>query len=314
MQSTNHVFMVRPKRFGYNPQTAQDNTFQSIPGEQPQAEIALKALAEFDAMVAAMRTKGIDVTVFEENLDTPGPTPDVVFPNNWISTHPNGTIILYPMRWENRQWERRADVVAKLKSTNQVAQVLDLSFNEKQGKYLEGTGSMIIDHVNCIIYAALSERTQEALTNEVGKQLGYRVLTFTPNRYTSATGVEAAIYHTNVMMCIATDLVVVCIDAIVPEDRERVVKSLTQSGKLIVEISLYQMLESFCGNMLEVQGPTGLPYLLMSTTAYVALTAKQRETIAQHNQILHFPIPTIEKYGGGSVRCMVAENFLPLAH
>ncbi len=314
MQSTNHVFMVRPKRFGYNPQTAQDNTFQSIPGEQTQEEIAIKALAEFDAMVTEMRNKGIDVTVFEENLDTPGITPDVVFPNNWISTHSNGTVILYPMRWENRQWERRADVVAKLKSTYQVAQLLDLSPNEKQGKYLEGTGSMIIDHVNGIIYAALSERTQEALTNEVGKQLGYQVVTFSPNRYTSAAGVEAAIYHTNVMMCIATNLVVICTDAIVPEDTERVVKSLTQSGKEIVEISLNQMLESFCGNMLEVQGPTGLPYLLMSTTSYGALTAKQLEVIKRHNQILYFAIPTIEKYGGGSVRCMVAENFLPQAH
>jgi hypothetical protein len=311
MQSTNHVFMVRPKRFGYNPQTAQDNTFQSIPGEQTQEYIALKALAEFDAMVAVMRSKGIDVTVFEENLDTPGPTPDVVFPNNWISTHSNGSVILYPMRWENRQWERREDVVAKLESTNQVAQVLDLSTNEKQGKYLEGTGSMIIDHANGIIYAALSERTQEVLTNQVGKQLGYKVVTFSPKRYTSATGVEAAIYHTNVMMCIATDLVVICIDAIVPEDRDRVVASLMQSGKEIMEISLNQMLESFCGNMLEVQSPNGLPYLLMSTTAYEALTANQRNAIAQHNQILHFAIPTIKKYGGGSVRCMVAENFLP---
>jgi hypothetical protein len=314
MQSTNHVFMVRPKRFGYNPQTAQDNTFQSIPGEQTQEEIAIKALAEFDAMVTDMRNKGIDVTVFEENLNAPGITPDVVFPNNWISTHSNGIIILYPMRWENRQWERREDIVALLKSRCQVSQLLDLSSSEKQGQYLEGTGSMIIDHINGTIYAAISERTQKALTNEVGKQLGYQVVTFSPNRYTSATGVEAAIYHTNVMMCIATNLVVVCIDAIVPEDRERVLASLKQSGKEIVEISLTQMLESFCGNMLEVQGPTGLPYLLMSTTAYGALTAKQRETILQHNQILHFPIPTIEKYGGGSVRCMVAENFLPLAH
>jgi hypothetical protein len=314
MQSTNHVFMVRPKRFGYNPQTAQDNTFQSIPGEQTQEEIAIKALAEFDAMVTDMRNKGIDVTVFEENLTAPGITPDVVFPNNWISTHSNGIIILYPMRWENRQWERREDIVALLKSRCQVSQLLDLSSSEKQGQYLEGTGSMIIDHINGTIYAAISERTQKALTNEVGKQLGYQVVTFSPNRYTSATGVEAAIYHTNVMMCIATNLVVVCIDAIVPEDRERVLASLKQSGKEIVEISLTQMLESFCGNMLEVQGPTGLPYLLMSTTAYGALTAKQRETILQHNQILHFPIPTIEKYGGGSVRCMVAENFLPLAH
>lgn len=310
MQSTNHVFMVRPKRFGYNPQTAQDNTFQSLPGEQSQDEIAQLALAEFDAMVASMRSHGIDVKVFEENLDTPEPTPDVVFPNNWISTHADGSVILYPMRWENRQLERRMDVVDYLKNKGGLQQLLDLSPNEQQGHYLEGTGSMIIDHDNGIIYAALSERTQQVLTDEVGKQLGFKVITFSPNRYTSASGVEAAIYHTNVMMCIATDLVVICIDAIVPEDRERVVGSLEQSGKIIVEISLAQMLESFCGNMLEVQSPSGLPYLLMSTTAYSALTALQLNIIEQHNQILHFGIPTIERYGGGSVRCMVAENFI----
>ncbi len=311
MQSTNHVFMVRPHRFGYNPQTAQDNTFQSLPGEQSQEEIAQLATAEFDAMVAAMRDKGIDVKVFEENLDTPEATPDVVFPNNWISTHSNGNVILYPMRWENRQLERREDVVNFLKEREQVNHVIDLSPNEKQGHYLEGTGSMIIDHDNGIVYAALSERTQAPLTKMVGEQLGFKVVTFKPNRYTGANGAEAAIYHTNVMMCIATDVVVICPEAIVPEDRERVLNVLRESGKIIVPITLNQMLESFCGNMLEVQAPKGLPYLLMSTTANNALTTAQRKEIEQHNQILHFDIPTIEKYGGGSVRCMVAENFLP---
>lgn len=271
------------------------------------------ATAEFDVMVAAMRRKGIEVKVFEENLDTPEPTPDVVFPNNWISTHANGLVILYPMRWENRQLERRQDVVDYLRRHYKVANVIDLSPYEKQGQYLEGTGSMILDHDNGIIYAALSERTQAPLAEKVGQQLGFRVVSFLPNRYTGPNGAEAAIYHTNVMMCIATDLVVICPEAIVPDDRERVLNELKQTGKEIIEISLTQMLEGFCGNMLEVQAPQGLPYLLMSTTAYNALSEGQRKTISTHNQILHFDIPTIEKYGGGSVRCMVAENFLTVS-
>lgn len=312
MQSTNHVFMIRPKRFGYNPQTAQDNTFQSLPGEQPQHVVAQLATTEFDAMVSSMGSKGIDVKVFEENLNTPEPTPDVVFPNNWISTHANGKVILYPMRWENRQLERRDDVVDYLKSHYQVSEVVDMSTYEKQGHYLEGTGSMIIDHDNGIIYAALSERTQAMLTDLVGEKLGFEVVNFMPNRYKGPNGVEAAIYHTNVMMCIATDLVVICPEAIVPTDREKVLDSLNESGREVVEISLSQMLEGFCGNMLEVQAPQGLPYLLMSTTAHNALSETQRKAISNYNQILHFDIPTIEKYGGGSVRCMVAENFLPV--
>lgn len=269
------------------------------------------ATAEFDAMVAAMHSKGIKVKVFEENLNTPEPTPDVVFPNNWISTHANGLVILYPMRWYNRQLERRGDVVDYLKSHFKVSEVVDLSPYEKQGQYLEGTGSMIIDHDNGIIYAALSERTQAGLAEKVGELLGYKAVTFMPNRYKGPNGIEAAIYHTNVMMCIGTDLVVICPEAIVPNDRERVLDTLKKTGKAVVAISLTQMLEGFCGNMLEAQAPQEKPYLLMSTTAYGYLTDEQRKTINSHNQILHFPIPTIEKYGGGSVRCMVAENFLP---
>lgn len=303
--------MIRPHRFGYNPQTAQDNTFQSLPGEQSQEDVAQLATAEFDAMVGSMRAQGIDVKVFEENLDTPEATPDVVFPNNWVSTHANGNVIIYPMRWANRQLERREDVVIFLKENYKVSKVIDISAQEKQGQYLEGTGSMIIDHVNGIVYAALSERTQALLTQTVGEQLDCRVVSFKPNRYKGANGAEAAIYHTNVMMCIASDLVIICPEAIIPEDRERVLNALRASGKIIVPITLEQMLESFCGNMLEVQAPEGLPYLLMSTTAYNALTTAQRQEIEQHNQMLHFGIPTIEKYGGGSVRCMVAENFLP---
>lgn len=304
-QSTNHILMIRPVRFEANLQTAVSNAFQQlgkIDAEQAQA----RAVEEFDALVAALQEAGVDVQVFD---DTAAPhTPDAIFPNNWVSFHADGSVVLYPMEAENRRQERRLDVIQALEDRIgfRLGNLVDYSHHERHGRYLEGTGSLVLDRVNRIAYACLSPRTDADVLHEWAKDLGYEVLAFS-----AVDRAGQAIYHTNVMMCIGTDFAVVCSDAIVKrEERDAVLARLQATGHRIVEISIEQM-NAFAGNMLEVRGHDGIRLLAMSRQAHECLTDAQREALEKTVRIVSSPINVIEDCAGGSVRCMMAEVYLP---
>ncbi|TGE25025.1 amidinotransferase [Hymenobacter aquaticus] len=305
MQSASTVFLVRPIRFGFNPETAGSNHFQRVIAGLSDAQVQEKAFAEFDAMVATLRAHGMQVLVFD---DTPEPAkPDAVFPNNWGSFHADGRVVLYPMCAPNRRPERRPDILARLGQQFALRDVVDLSAYEQQGQFLEGTGSLIFDHVHRVVYACLSVRTDAGLLTEVAARLGYRPVAFHAH---DARG--QLIYHTNVMMCVGAGFAVVCLASITDAtERQAVADSLTATGHEIVAISLAQVAE-FAGNMLTLQ-PAGRPteLLAMSQRAHDALTPEQRLALSRYCELLPLPIPTIETIGGGSARCMLAEVFLP---
>ena len=309
MQTTSTVLMVRPANFGFNPETAENNFYQHS-DNRPAAEINRLAQHEFDGFVAMLRDQGVQVIVED---DTSEPIkPDAVFPNNWFSTHPDGRLILYPMFSPARRLERRKDIVEDLmKWKFQVDEIIDLSFFEEDGQFLEGTGSMVIDHQSKIIYACYSERTHPIPLDYLGKLLGYKVIGF--HAVHENQGVSSPIYHTNVMMHVGTDLAVVCLDSI-PKSSEKqaVQKSLTQSGKKVVPITSKQKFH-FAGNMLEVGNGGGEKFTVMSETALDSLNVGQIQLIEKYSTIISPSIPTIEKLGGGSARCMLAEIFLPKA-
>lgn len=294
--------MIRPVHFGYNEQTAGSNAFQHIDHSYSAEEIRARAQAEFDAFVDKLRGAGIDVAVFD---DTSEPhTPDAVFPNNWITTHRDGTIVLYPMQAPNRRLERRADVVRHVGQYYLAPRVLDLSAYEAEGRYLEGTGSMIMDRVHQRVYACVSPRTDAALFQWFCHEMacdGYL--------FEAVDALGQQIYHTNVMMALGTHLAVICLDAIHDlQARVRVVHSLEETGHEIVPITYSQML-SFAGNMLEVCNDRGEPFMVMSRRAFDALRPDQIATIERYAAILVGELDVIETYGGGSVRCMMAEIF-----
>jgi hypothetical protein len=302
MQTTNNIFMIRPAGFGFDPDTAGSNEFQRDTGEDA-AVVQERAEAEFYAAAEVLREKGVNVFVFE---DTIYPTkPDAVFPNNWVSFHEDGTAILYPMFAESRRAERRLDIIEALQSAFEVGEIVDLSHYENEGKFLEGTGSMVLDRVNRVAYASLSPRTDGSLLSEVCERLNYRAVTF---RSHGRSGRE--IYHTNVMMCVADDVAVVCLDAITAgAERERVAASLKETGHELVEITPEQM-ANFAGNMLSLRTNDGSEIIALSRTAFAALASDQRAAIERHRELVPIDIPTIETAGGGSVRCMIAELFL----
>lgn len=305
MQATATVFMVRPTRFTFNAETAHSNHFQGFIAGLDDAAIQARAFAEFDAMAARLRAQGVQVLVFD---DTPEPhTPDAVFPNNWGTFHPDGRVLLYPMCAANRRPERRPDILAALARQFTVREIVDFSAYEEQGRFLEGTGSIIFDHRHRVAYACLSARTDLELLNEVCARLGYTPLAFHAH---DALGQD--IYHTNVMMCVGTGFAVVCLESIPAAERTAVVASLTSTSHEIVAISREQVAR-FAGNMLELRSGAGNPLLAMSQSAYEALTPLQRHTLGQYAQLLPLAIPTIETIGGGSARCMLAEVFLPEA-
>jgi hypothetical protein len=306
MQSASTVFLVRPVRFSFNEETALSNHFQQALTGLGEEAVQAQAFAEFDAAVARLRGKGVQVLVFD---DTPEPRkPDAVFPNNWATLHPDGTVLLYPMCAPNRRAERRADILEALRADFTISQVIDLSHYEQDGRFLEGTGSIIFDHLHRVAYAGISPRTDAALFAEVAQRLGYRPVAF---HACDEQGQE--IYHTNVMMCVGARFAVVCLTSItgVPE-RAAVVGSLTATGHEIVDISLAQVAH-FAGNMLTLQPAAGPELLVMSQSACDALTAAQKETLERYCELLPLAIPTIETIGGGSARCMLAEVFLPPA-
>ena len=299
-QTTDSLLMIRPANCGYNPQTAASNSFQKRIENLSAEEVQARAVVEFDLLTAILRDSGINVFVVE---DTPEPAkPDAVFPNNWISFHPDGTIFLYPMLSEKRNAERRADIIETLRETFQIEKIVDLSKDEN--RILEGTGSMVCDHANRKIYACLSPRTDKNLLEKFASMIDYEPVTF---HCFDENG--AAIYHTNVVMCVGEKLAVVCLDTIEnAEEREKVLKNLRETDHEIIEISIEQM-NRFAGNMLEVRNVKNENFLLMSASARQSLTEKQLKQIKKHAKILSADIETIEAVGGGSVRCMLAEIF-----
>lgn len=294
--------MVRPASFGFNEQTALSNTFQSR--YQPEGiDINLQAQSEFDAAVKKLESYGVNVIVVEDDAERKNP--DAVFPNNWISMHQDGTIVLYPMCTPNRRTERRADILEMLKANYLVRKVVDLSAYENEGIILEGTGSIIFDHPNRLAYACLSPRTNKDLFTEA-----CRILEYTPVAFTAVDKQGTEIYHTNVLMCVAEKYVIICRDA-VTDAREwnLLTDTFHSTGKEIVDISFEQM-SSFAGNMLALRAEQQ-EILAMSQSAFDSLHEDQKNILQKYCTPVPLSIPTIETIGGGSARCMIAENFLP---
>jgi len=304
MQTTSHILMIRPVNFAFNSQTAVNNAFQIASDDR---DVHQKAIGEFDAFVDKLRSKKIDVIVVN---DTPAPhTPDSIFPNNWISFHSNGDIILYPMFAENRRHERKPNVIAEIRSKFSISNTIDLSHYEQQHKFLEGTGSVVLDRDKKLAYACLSPRTDEKLFNEFCRMMKYE-----PVKFHAIDSKGKAIYHTNVLMCVAESYVVICLDSI-PDSAERkmVEEKIVASGKELIEVTFEQM-NHFAGNMLQVNDADGKKYIVMSTQAYESLTREQVSKLRSYNEIIFSSLDTIEKNGGGSARCMMAEVHLPLRH
>ena len=294
--------MIRPVSFGFNEQTAGSNAFQVRNDEQ--LNIQGQALVEFDAFVDKLRTNGIDVIVID---DTPQPhTPDSIFPNNWISFHEDGKVFLYPMQAKNRRLERRIDVIEGLKKHFNIAEVDDLSHFEQKNRFLEGTGSMVLDRQNKIAYACLSPRTDIEVMHAFCEKSGY-----SPVYFHAVDGNGTAIYHTNVLMCIADKFVVICLDTVRDKQEKTALKDMfNQTGKEVIEITLPQM-NAFAGNMLELVNDKDEHLLVMSARAYQALTQVQIEKLQAYCRLVYSDLTVIENNGGGSARCMMAEICLP---
>ena len=292
--------MVRPACFGYNPESANYNTYQKK-SEEKENDIHINALAEFDTMVAILRDKGIKVTVVQDQL-VPN-KPDAIFPNNWMSTHHDGTLVLYPMMAANRRLERLNGVVELISEKFKIARTIDFSSSEQKGRFLEGTGSIVFDHMHRVAYACRSQRMDESLLKRVCGQLDYEPLVF------DAVDVDGLpIYHTNVLMAIGSGFVIVCSDSIV-HHKNKVLETLAKTDRKIIDITYTQMLQ-FAGNMLELVDSDNQKLLILSASAYGALTERQKATISERMALVPINISTIEKHGGGSVRCMMAEIFL----
>ena len=303
MQTTDTVLMIEPAAFGFNAETAQNNYFQV---NSENAETQNRALQEFNNFVEKLRNKGINVIIVKDTLEPH--TPDSIFPNNWISMHSDGTVVLYPMCAVNRRWERRNDILEILKRNFSVKEIIDFSAPENDGKFLEGTGSMIFDHDNKLAYGSVSLRLDEQLFREFCEKFGFEPVVF--HSYQTANNERLPIYHTNVMMCVADQFVVICLDCIDDEtERVNVVNAIVNSGKEIIEISKSQM-QRFAGNMLQLQNPEGKKFLVMSLSAYQSLTPEQISNIEKYSEIIYSDLETIETNGGGSARCMLAEVFL----
>ena len=294
------ILMVRPYQFYFNQQTAANNFFQSNINIENANELAI---AEFDAMVEKLRAHQIKVNVVQDTKDPS--TPDSIFPNNWVSTHTNGTLCLYPMFAENRRAERKSTVINFLQSNYKIENTLDLTDLEKEGIFLEGTGSMVLDHQNKLAYGCLSERLDKNAFNEWCVKMQFKAIAFK-----AVDDKAQPIYHTNVMMCMGDQFVVICLESIPNElEKQLVLESFKKSNKEVIEISQDQ-LNHFAGNMLQVFDINEKPHLIMSEQAYNSLKTEQVKSLEKYNPILPISIPTIEALGGGSTRCMMAEIYL----
>jgi len=292
--------MIRPLHFVYNAETAVNNSFQ-VKGDQE--NLTRKAVQEFDEFVNLLRDQGIEVTVVE---DSPDPhTPDAIFPNNWISFHSSGIYCLYPMFAPNRRKERKPEVISIVQKKFHYDHLIDFTGYEKENLFLEGTGSMVLDREKRLAYACLSPRTNEVVLQDFCSKLNYRAIVF---HAVNETG--QAIYHTNVMMCVADRYVVICLESVTnPSEKKYVEDTILESGKEIIRISIEQM-NQFAGNMLQLENERKEKILVMSSAAWNSLLPDQAEKLAGYNRILHSSLRQIETNGGGSARCMIAEIHL----
>lgn len=306
-QSAGAVLMVRPAHFAFNPQTAPSNAFQSAPVEvssNGDSDAQRAALGEFDALATRLGQAGVEVIV---GMDTPSPVkPDAIFPNNWVSFHRDGAVVLYPMLASNRRLERRDDLLQQVAHGGyRVERTVDLSHRESDGQFLEGTGSLVLDRPARVAYASLSPRTDLDVLGEFAQLLDYELVTFE-----ARDGAGQPVYHTNVVMAIGSRFAVVCGEAIAqPAHRDAVFDRLRAAGHLIVDISLHQMLE-FAANVLELASPDG-PVIALSARAWQSLEPAQKKILESCAAVVPVEIPTIERIGGGGVRCMLAELHLP---
>lgn len=304
-QLASAVLMIRPVRFQSNPLTAESNLFQgrnqSSPGQQQR-----DAEAEFDRLVTALESGGIEVVQFADTVEPH--TPDAIFPNNWVSFHADGTVVLYPMEAPNRRTERRQDIIDSLASQFgfQVREIVDLTWHENEGHFLEGTGSLVLDRSNRIAYACLSSRTHLDVLGDFAQRLDYEVIAF------DAIDINGApIYHTNVLMNVGEELAVICDEAIPRDDqRDAVISNLENTGHEVLTLTFDQM-HAFAGNMLELRSSSGQRFIAMSEQARISLNASQLEKISNYADIVSESIDNIESSAGGSVRCMLAEIHLP---
>jgi hypothetical protein len=304
-QAATALMMVRPVRFCFNEETAVDNAFQTKDNSSVESTQE-KACQEFDQYVSILKSKGVEVACFDDTLEPH--TPDSIFPNNWISFHEDGTIVLYPMKAKNRRSERREDIIEGLQKLYnfKVTQKIDITEEEEEERFLEGTGSVVFDYINRIAYACVSQRTHKDLLTNISTKLGYKVHAFTS---VDENGKE--IYHTNVMMCLAERFALVCAQSIRNEaEKESLIKSLQETGHEVVFLS-YEQIGSFAGNALEVTNGKGKTYLIVSKQGFDSLTEDQKDMIEQYDEIVPIPLKTIETNGGGSARCMISDIRLP---
>ena len=307
-QTTNSILMIRPVAFRMNEQTAVNNYYQKVLDGISKETVNAKAQQEFDTMVNKLRMVGVNVIVVDDTLNPD--TPDSIFPNNWISFHENGDVVLYPMFAENRREERREDILDILEDNGFIInEIMDYTSAEADGFYLEGTGSLVLDRENGKAYCALSPRADEELFIEFCEDFEYSPVIF--EAFQTVNGERKLIYHTNVMMCIGDSFAVICADCIDDKkERKMVLDSLRSDEKEIILITEAQV-NSFAGNMLEIKGANDRRYLVMSSAAHQYLTKRQIAQLEEHVTILSSNLDTIEACGGGSARCMMAEIFLP---
>ena len=307
-QTTNSILMIRPINFRMNEQTAVNNYYQKVLSTMLPDSVNINAQLEFDNYVNKLKSYGVEVIVISDVEDSD--TPDSIFPNNWISFHENGTVGIYPMFAENRRHERREDILDQLEEKGFVIKnSVDYTSAENEGIFLEGTGSLLLDRVNRKAYCALSPRADEDLCIEFCEDFEYTPVVF--SSFQTVNDKRKAIYHTNVMMCLAETFAVICLESIDDKkERKNVLKHLKEDGKKIIEISEDQV-NNFAGNMLQVRGTDDELFLVMSQAAHNSLNQSQLSQIRNHCKIISSPLDTIEACGGGSARCMMAEIFLP---
>ncbi len=307
-QTTNTILMIRPISFRMNEQTAVNNYYQKIISNFLPEDVNSKAQKEFDVYVEKLRSFGVDVVVVSDTHDFD--TPDSIFPNNWISFHEDGTVALYPMFAENRRLERREDILEELENKGfLIENIIDYTSAEDDNVFLEGTGSMVLDRENRKAYCALSPRADEDLFIEFCEDFEYTPVIFTA--YQTVSNKREVIYHTNVMMCVAENFVVICLSSIDDKaERKNLLKHFKEDGKKVIDITEDQV-NNFAGNMLQISGKDNEKFLIMSKAAFNCLTQSQKAQINNHCKIISSSLETIEACGGGSARCMMAEVFLP---
>lgn len=300
MNGASQLLMVRPVCFSFNRQTAPNNHFQQLP--EAGEDVQKLALEEFDAMVGLLESRGVPLLVIQDTIEPE--TPDSIFPNNWFSSHADGSLVLFPMFAPNRRAERKKAVVNRILEATGACRVIDLTYWEKKGKFLESTGSMVLDRSSRTAYACLSPRTSPEVLEDFCRKMDY-----TPIPFHAVDREGKPVYHTNVMMALGHSFAVLCQEAFSSEaELQAVSESLCAHGKTLVDISLEQM-EHYAGNMLEVCGGRGERLLLMSQSAYDTLREDQLAVLSREDTLVPIPIPHIESVGGGSVRCMLAELF-----